>query len=63
MYTDKDYDTGEFNLLKMERNLIVKYLKLCRGKRSTTATILGITERSIYNKMDKHQITKDEYIN
>jgi DNA-binding NtrC family response regulator len=63
MYTEKDYNTGELNLLTMEREYIVKWLKLCRGHRNAAARVLGISERTIYHKIEKHQIKKDEYIN
>jgi hypothetical protein len=46
IYKEKDYK-GEFNLLKMERGVMVKALKLCRGKRSAAA----------------HQIEPKEYFN
>lgn len=56
IYTPKDYNTGELNMLSMEKKHIQKVLKLCRGKRSATALVLGISERTLYNKLISHQI-------
>jgi DNA-binding NtrC family response regulator len=59
----EDYNTGELNLNTMERKQIIKCLKLCRGQKRAAATVLDITERTIHNKIEAHQIKKYEYIN
>ena len=60
IYTEKDY-AGEFNLLKMERELMIKVLKMCKGKKSATALIIGMNERTLFNKFISHQIQPKEY--
>jgi DNA-binding NtrC family response regulator len=60
---EEDYNTGEFNLNTMERNQIIKCLKICRGKKRAAATVLNITERTIHNKIAVHQIKEHEFIN
>jgi DNA-binding NtrC family response regulator len=61
IYKEKDYK-GEFNLLKMERDLMVRVLKMCNGYKSATARILGITPRSIFRKINLHEIKENEYL-
>jgi DNA-binding NtrC family response regulator len=58
IFTEKDYK-GEFNLNLMERNHIIKISKLVKHKRNTTALILGITERTLYNKLAQHNIENE----
>ena len=60
---EEDYNTGELNLNTMERKQIIKCLKLCKGNKRVSATVLDITERTIHNKIAVHQIEKHEYIN
>ena len=57
-HIDKDY-RGEFNLLLMEKNLILKVYRLSRGSKQITAKILGITPRSLYDKIYAHNIEQE----
>jgi len=61
-YKEQEYK-GEFNLKQAERNLIVKTLKICKGKKSTTALCLQIPEKSLYTKLYQHKIMQTEYLN
>ena len=55
-YTPDQYDTGDLNLLTMEKKLIIRVSKLMRHKRDLTAKVLGISERNLYFKIDRHDI-------
>lgn len=41
-------------LAEIEKSAILQTLKLCDGNKAQTARRLGITEKSIYNKMKRH---------
>lgn len=57
-HTPEDY-IGEFNLLLMEKNLILRVYRISRGSKQITAKILGITPRSLYDKIDAHELKKE----
>jgi DNA-binding protein Fis len=58
-FTLEDYDTGELNLLRMERNHIKKVYELCKGKKTATALVLGIEEKTLFNKIFRHQLEEE----
>jgi DNA-binding NtrC family response regulator len=45
-------------LADLERQAIIDTLDLCRGNKAQTARVLGISEKSIYNKMRRHGLSK-----
>lgn len=45
---------GGLSLDELEKRAILETLSLCRGNKAETARVLGITEKSIYNKMRRH---------
>lgn len=55
-YKTEDYLTGPLNLLLMEKSTIEKALKRTKGNQKKASELLQITERTLYNKMIKHQI-------
>ncbi len=57
-HTPEDY-IGEFNLLAMERAHIIRVYRIVRGSKKITSTILGITPRSLYDKIEAHGIKKE----
>lgn len=57
-YTAEEYK-GEFNLLKMERDHILRVYRIARGHKGVTAQILGINVRSLFNKIESHNISKE----
>ncbi|MGH7459572.1 MAG: helix-turn-helix domain-containing protein, partial [Longimicrobiales bacterium] len=54
-------DANDWNLSRSmeycERNLLISALDRTRGNHSRAARLLGITPRSVYNKIRKHRIT------
>jgi DNA-binding NtrC family response regulator len=42
---------GGTPLEELERQAILQTLQLCRGNKAATARMLGVTEKTIYNKM------------
>jgi DNA-binding NtrC family response regulator len=60
---EEDYNTGELNWNKFERSHIIRVVKKCRGKKITAAMILGITEKTFYNKIKQHSIQDKEFLN
>ena len=59
-FTDNDYK-GEFNLLKAEKELIIKVGKMVKGKRNTIALIMGISERTVIRRIKQHSIDKQTF--
>lgn len=49
------------SLPEVERVAIVKTLQLARGNKLKTAELLGISRRSLYNKLEEYRIGEDEY--
>ena len=45
-------------LADLEKQAIIDTLDLCRGNKAQTARVLGISEKSIYNKMRRHGLSK-----
>jgi DNA-binding NtrC family response regulator len=43
-------------LAEIEKQAILETLEACNGNKAMTARTLGISEKSIYNKMRKHGI-------
>ena len=62
-YLSKLLDRDGWNLARAlghcERLLIESALRLSHGNQSKTARLLGITPRSVYNKLRKHQLRYD----
>jgi DNA-binding NtrC family response regulator len=49
---------GGYTLAEIERSAIIETLELCGGNKSRAARSLGISEKSIYNKMKRFGIMK-----
>jgi DNA-binding NtrC family response regulator len=47
------------SLASCERSLVAAALEATEGNQSETARLLGITPRSVYNKLRKHQLLND----
>lgn len=45
---------GGIPLSDLERESLIQTLKLCNGNKAETARRLGITEKSVYNKLKRH---------
>jgi DNA-binding NtrC family response regulator len=45
----------------IERTSIIETLRLARGNKRKAAEILGLSRRSLYNKLDDYDIKEDEY--
>lgn len=60
-YTSNDYFTGAYNILRVERLLIIAALKKHKGVKTKAANSLKITVPTLTNKIYKHSI-KDEEI-
>ncbi len=48
-------------LPEVERLTIIKTLKMAKGNKLKAAELLGISRRSLYNKLEEYQINEDEY--
>ncbi len=44
-----------------ERERIIGALKLCKGNKTETAKILGMPRRTLYHKIEKYEIKKEDY--
>jgi len=55
IYTDRDY-TGEFNLQKAEKTLIITALERAKGQKWKAANMLEITVHQLHYKMCKHSL-------
>ncbi len=56
-YLENDYK-GEFNLLRAEKELLIKVSNLTKFKTSATALILGVSESKVCYKLKRHRIEK-----
>jgi DNA-binding NtrC family response regulator len=45
-------------LAEVEKQAIIATLRACDGNKAQTARVLGISEKSIYNKMRRHGLRK-----
>ncbi len=54
-YTEKDYK-GLFNIKAMEKVYIKKAMRESEGVRHKAANLLHITERTLYNKLYRHNL-------
>ena len=61
IYNEKDYGTGEFNLLRNEKRIIIKALKRCNGVRKDAIILLQTNTRTLNNKMKSHGINRKDY--
>lgn len=61
IYKESDYNTGKFNLLAMEKRIIIKALKKTKGNKREAAKLLEITERNIHDKVKQHSIKVSLY--
>jgi DNA-binding NtrC family response regulator len=51
---------GGMPLEELERLAILQTLQLCRGNKAATARMLGVTEKTIYNKMSRYGIRRPQ---
>ncbi|CAA6690768.1 MULTISPECIES: sigma-54 dependent transcriptional regulator [unclassified Lentimonas] len=51
---------GGLSLAEIERRAIVETLELCGQRKAEAARVLGIAEKSIYNKMRRHGLIVDD---
>ena len=51
-----EHDSGTFNLAEHERTIIHRALKACNGNISEAAKLLGITRKTLYNKLAKYEL-------
>ena len=58
LYKEQDYK-GEFNLLQAEKELIIRVNKMVGGNIKKTAYIIGVTEKTIHNKIKRHNLKKE----
>ena len=56
-YLETDY-RGEFNLLRAEKELLIKVSNMTKFKTSATALILGVSEAKVCYKLKRHSIKK-----
>jgi DNA-binding NtrC family response regulator len=61
IYRESDYNTGELNLLTMEKRVIIKALKKTKGNKTEAANLLQINVKSIHNKVKQHSINVNLY--
>jgi len=47
---------GGISLAELEKEALLQTLDLCQGNKAETARRLGITEKSVYNKMKRHEL-------
>lgn len=48
--------SSELNLENMEREYIIKALKMTEGNKKKSSGLLGISEKTLYNKIEKYKI-------
>ena len=49
-------------LQTVERNAIVRALRLCSGNKKAAASKLGIDRSTMHRKLKQHDILDDEYV-
>ena len=54
---DKDDVIGEITMNELEKEIIERTLKNCKGNRRKTAKILDISERTLYRKLKEYEIS------
>ena len=54
----KEQYEGEFNILRHEKELILKAYLRYSGDKEQMAKVLGITKRTLYNKLAGHMVYK-----
>lgn len=59
LFTPKEYE-GEFNLLTLERRIAVRELKKTQTIHAASK-LLGFSMRSLFRKMNQHQILRSEW--
>jgi DNA-binding NtrC family response regulator len=52
----RNWRRGETALIDLERQAILHALKQTQGNRVAAAKLLGISERSLYRKLDRHKL-------
>lgn len=56
-----DTNTGEFKTLRqVEKEHFLRALELAKGKKAEAAKLLGITVKSVYNKLEKYQLEQSQ---
>ena len=53
----KDDVIGEITMNELEKEIIERTLKNCKGNRRKTAKILDISERTLYRKLKEYDIS------
>jgi len=56
LYSNKDYNTGPLNLLRVEKLMIESALKRSEGVRAKAARALKISEKTLRDKIKRHGI-------
>ncbi|UCG52113.1 MAG: sigma-54-dependent Fis family transcriptional regulator [Candidatus Latescibacterota bacterium] len=54
--SEHEREPDGLNLEDMEKQLIIKALKLARGNKSEAARLLGITRRALYGRLDRYRL-------
>ena len=64
---EEEFEQKEFQkltagktLAQIERLAIISTLRECKGNKAASARVLGISEKSIYNKMRRLKISNDD---
>ncbi|MCD6121538.1 MAG: sigma-54-dependent Fis family transcriptional regulator [Spirochaetales bacterium] len=62
-YLDSEsfFNENDFRHNATERDRIIKTLRLCRGNKTETAKVLGIPRRTLYHKIHRYSIEKEDY--
>lgn len=55
-FVDASWFRGETKLVDIERQAILLALKQMHGNRAAAARSLGISERSLYRKLNRHKL-------
>ena len=64
---EEEFEQAEFQrltagktLAQIERLAIISTLRECKGNKAASARVLGISEKSIYNKMRRLKISNED---
>jgi len=62
-YLDSEsfFNENDFRHKTSERDRIIKALRLCKGNKTETAKVLGIPRRTLYHKIHRYSIEKEDY--
>jgi DNA-binding NtrC family response regulator len=62
-YLDRELSASGRSKMESERDRIITTLQLCKGNKTETAKILDMPRRTLYNRIDKYKILREEYLN